>query len=255
MRSGRCAFGVSAGLTPLCLLTAPGLARAQAITFDLAELGQGADGSFTLRLLQLFALVTVISLAPSILIMVTSFTRVVVVLSLLRSAIGTATAPPNSVLVALALFLTFYIMSPTFESAYRQGIEPLVEAEIGWDEAFTRTAMPFRDFMLAQAREEDLQLFVSLSDVDRSQSPDELALSVLVPAFMISELRRAFEIGFLLYLPFIIIDLMVAALLMSMGMIMLPPVVISLPIKLIFFVLADGWHMIAGSLVKSFYGA
>ena len=214
----------------------------------------GAGGGVTERALQLVALITVLGLAPSILMMVTSFTRIAIVLSLLRSAIGTQTAPPNGVIVSLAVFLTAFVMAPTFRDAYRVGIEPLIGGQIQPAEAFERTAGPFRVFMLRHVREKDLALFVDLSRESQPARPDEVGLHVLVPAFMISELRRAFEIGFLLFLPFLIIDLVVASILMSVGMMMLPPVTVSLPFKLIFFVLVDGWSLVAGSLVQS-YGA
>ncbi|MEP0232994.1 flagellar type III secretion system pore protein FliP [Roseibium sp.] len=236
----------AAGLgTFLVLLAGPALA--QEIT-----VGFGEDASLTERAVQLVALLTILSLAPSILVMVTSFTRIVVVLSLLRSAIGLQTAPPNMVMVSLALFLSAFIMAPTLQTAYNEAVEPLVDGTIEFEQAYERAADPFRTFMLSQVREKDLALFQELSGGDTPESPEDLAMSTLVPAFMISELRRAFEIGFLLYLPFLIIDLVIASVLMSMGMMMLPPVVISLPFKLIFFVLVDGWNMVAGSLVKSF---
>ena len=219
------------------------------------SIGFGDDLTLTERAMQLIALITVLSLAPSILIMVTSFTRIVVVLSLLRTAIGLQTSPPNSVMVSLALFLTAFIMAPTFEQAYNSGIQPLVEGSIELPEAFDRTAVPFHAFMRQHVRENDLALFLDMAQQEAPATPEEISLQVLVPAFMISELRRGFEIGFLIFLPFIIIDLVVASILMSMGMMMLPPVVISLPFKLIFFVLVDGWNLLAGSLVKSFVGS
>lgn len=203
------------------------------------------------RALQLVALLTVLSLAPSILIMVTSFTRIVVVLSLLRTAIGTQTAP-NTVMTGLALFLTAFIMAPTFQTAYEQGVRPFIAGEIREQEAFERTAAPFRTFMLKHVRPTDLELFMDLSRQPRPATPEATPLQVLVPAFMISELRRAFEIGFLLFIPFLIIDLVVSSILISMGMMMVPPVTVALPFKLIFFVLVDGWRLVAGSLVQSF---
>src|SRR5437763_6773232 len=224
-------------------------AAAQTLTLDL-----GPGGGVTERALQLVALITVLSLAPSVLVMVTSFTRIVVVLSLLRSAIGTQTAPPNAVIVSLALFLTAFVMAPTFTAAYRTGIEPLVAGEIQPAEAFDRAARPFRAFMLRHVREKDLGLFLDMAPGTRPQGSEEVALQALVPAFMISELRRAFEIGFLLFVPFLIIDLVVASILMSVGMMMLPPATVALPFKLIFFVLVDGWSLVAGSLVQSYGG-
>ncbi len=223
--------------------------------------GQGFSLSFpegtglTQRALQLVALLTILSIAPSILVMVTSFTRIVVVLSLLRTAIGAQTAPPNSVLTALALFLTAFIMAPTFEEAYRTGIQPLVAGQIQEQEAFDRTVAPFRTFMLRHVREKDLELFFDLSKAAKPATPEATPLSILVPSFMISELRRAFEIGFLLFIPFLIIDLVVSSILISMGMMMVPPVTVSLPFKLIFFVLVDGWHLVAGSLIQSYGGS
>jgi flagellar biosynthesis protein FliP len=222
-------------------------ASAQSVTLTLPE-GTGV----TERALQLVALITILSIAPSILVMVTSFTRIAVVLSLLRTAIGTNTAPSNGVMIALALFLTGFIMAPTFQAAYDQGIQPLLANQIDQTQAFQRTTQPFKDFMLKNVREKDLALFMDMAREPRPDTPDQVSLRVLIPSFMISELRRAFEIGFLLFLPFLIIDLVVASVLMSMGMMMLPPVTVSLPFKLIFFVLVDGWNLVAGSLVQSY---
>ncbi len=241
----RRAAGIAAALTAL----AAGPAAAQAITLDL---GQG--GGVSERALQLVALITVLSLAPSILVMVTCFTRIVVVLSLLRTAIGTQTAPPNTVVTALALFLTAFVMAPTFQTAYDQAVVPRLADQIDDATAFQRGVAPFRTFMLAHVREKDLRLFQDLSREPAPEGPEAVSLRVLVPSFMISELRRAFEIGFLLFVPFLVIDLVVASVLMSMGMMMLPPAIVSLPFKLIFFVLVDGWSLVAGSLVQSYGG-
>jgi flagellar biosynthetic protein FliP len=230
----------------LVSLVAPAAAQDISINF-----GQGGGG-LTERVLQLIALLTVLSLAPSILVMVTSFTRIVVVLSILRTALGTATAPPNTVLVSLALFLTAFVMGPSFQRAYDVGVKPLLANQITTEQAFERSSGPLRDFMLKNVREKDLQLFLDMARAPRPAQAEELELRILIPAFMISELKRAFEIGFLLFLPFLIIDLVVASVLMSMGMMMLPPVVVSLPFKLIFFVLVDGWSLVAGSLVQSY---
>ncbi|MDH3241505.1 MAG: flagellar type III secretion system pore protein FliP [Alphaproteobacteria bacterium] len=238
-------------LAGLCLMFAAGTASpacAQALNFDFGD----GSGSSTGRILQLIALLTVLSVAPAILIMVTSFTRIVVVLSFLRSALGTQQTPPNMVLVSLALFLTGFIMAPVLEKAYKDGIAPLIAEEIQAPEAFEKSVAPVRGFMLSQVREQDLGLFLRLAKIEPPASAEQTPLKVLVPAFMISELRRAFEIGFLIFLPFLIIDMVVASVLMSMGMLMLPPVMISLPFKLIFFVLVDGWYLVAGSLVQSF---
>ena len=226
-------------------LVAPAAAQDISINF-----GQG--GGLTERVIQLIALLTVLSLAPSILVMVTSFTRIVVVLSILRTALGTATAPPNTVLVSLALFLTAFVMGPSFQRAYDVGIKPLIANQISTEQAFERSSGPMRDFMLKNVREKDLKLFVDMAHETAPATPEDLSMRIVVPAFMISELRRAFEIGFLLFLPFLIIDLVVASVLMSMGMMMLPPVTISLPFNIIFFVLVDGWYLVAGSLVQSF---
>ncbi|MER2520963.1 MAG: flagellar type III secretion system pore protein FliP [Bdellovibrionales bacterium] len=247
---------------------------AQAINFDM---GQGP--TTTARLIQIVLLVTVLSLAPSILIMGTSFTRIVIVLSFLRSALGTQQTPPNVVLISLALFLTLFIMQPTLDKAWENGIRPLMNNQIDEETSFARATEPFRDFMMKHVRQKDLALFVEMGKANDKQTTDnkklnqdnkvtpqpnkkpsetseaeEVPLRALVPAFMISELRRAFEIGFLLYLPFLIIDMVVASILMSMGMMMLPPSMISLPFKIIFFVLVDGWYLISGSLVQSYGG-
>lgn len=216
------------------------------------SLDMGESGSLTGRVIQLILVMTVLSLAPSILVMATSFVRIVIVLSLLRNAMGTQQTPPNIVLVSLALFLTFFIMAPTLNEAYTNGIQPLVNEEIEEAEAFTRTVAPFKLFMLTHVREKDLTLFIDLASTEQPATPMDTPITTLIPAFMVSELRRAFEIAFLLYIPFIVIDLVVASILMSMGMMMLPPIMIALPFKLIFFVLVDGWHLVAGSLVKSF---
>jgi flagellar biosynthetic protein FliP len=203
-------------------------------------------------MIQLIALVTVLSLAPSILVMVTSFTRIVVVLSFLRSALGIQQTPPNSVLISLALFLTAFIMMPTLERVYDEAVIPLVEQEVTELEALDLAAAPVREFMLGHVREQDLRLFMDMAQEDMPEAGQDVPMRALIPAFMISELKRAFEIGFLLFLPFLIIDMTVASILMSMGMLMLPPIMISLPFKLIFFVLVDGWYLVAGSLVQSY---
>ena len=225
-----------------------GPAAAQALNLDFGETG----GSFTGQLLRLIALLTILSLAPGILVVVTSFTRIIIVLSLLRSAMGIQQTPPNTVLVSLALFLTAFVMAPTLERAYDEGVAPLIAEEIDEEQAFERTVAPLREFMLAQVREADLGLFMDVAELPAVDSLEEIPLRVLIPAFMISELRRAFEIGFLIFVPFLIIDMVVASILLSMGMMMLPPIMISLPFKIIFFVLVDGWHLVAGSLIRSF---
>ena len=223
-------------------------ALAQSVTVDLG----GEGGSSTGRILELLALLTVLSLAPAILVTVTSFTRIIVVLSFLRNALGLQQTPPNIVLISLALFLTGFIMAPTLEKSYNDGVAPLIAEQIPESEALERAASPLHAFMSAHVRGQDLQLFAGIAKIDTATGPKDIPYRVLVPAFMISELRRAFEIGFLLFLPFLVIDLVVSSILMSMGMMMLPPVTISLPFKLIFFVLVDGWYLVAGSLVQSF---
>ncbi len=236
-------------LALLMVVLAPLAAHAQSLSVDL---GDAVDGQTTGRIVQLIALITVLSLAPSLLVMVTSFTRIVIVFSFVRSALGLQQTPPNTVLVGLSLFLTMFIMQPVFETAYDTAIAPLVNEEIKEEEALKRLGVPFHAFMMRQVRERDLRLFLDIAKIDKVESPEATPFRALIPAFMISELRRAFEIGFLVFLPFVIIDMVVASILMSMGMMMLPPVMIALPFKLIFFVLVDGWYMLAGSLVRSF---
>ena len=238
--------GIAAGLA----LGLAGPAAAQSFSLDFGEAGGEATG----RIVQIVLLITVLSLAPSILVMVTSFTRIVVVLSFLRTAIGTQQTPPNQVLVSLALFITVFIMMPTLEQAYDDGIEPLIAGEIEEAQAFERSLDPFRTFMMQHVREADVELFVDVAGIPDDEVREEMPMRVLIPAFMISELRRAFEIGFLIFIPFLIIDMVVSSVLMAMGMMMLPPIIIALPFKIIFFVLVDGWFMVVGSLVRSFGG-
>ena len=237
------ACAVFLGLT---LLSGPALA--QSITLDLGEEG----GDTTGRIIQMLILITVLSVAPSILIMITSFVRIVVVLSFLRTAMGTQQTPPNQVLIGLALFLTLFIMQPTFERAWEAGISPVIAGNMDEMEGFNRAVVPFREFMMRHVREKDLLLFTEIARVSDEEARENMPMRALIPAYLISELRRAFEIGFLLFVPFLIIDMVVASVLMSMGMMMLPPIIIALPFKIIFFVLVDGWYMTVGSLVKSF---
>lgn len=229
-------------------LAIPSSALAQTASVTMGK------GSVSGQAITLIMMLTVLSLAPGILMTVTSFTRIVVALSLLRTGIGAPGVPPNPVLISLALFLSFFVMAPTFQQAWEQGVNPYTNGRISEQQAFVRTSEPFRQFMLKHVHNDDLQLFADLSGkppVARAQVP----LTTLMPAFMISELRRAFEIGFLLLLPFLIIDLAVSAVLMAMGMMMLPPPTIALPMKIIFFVLVDGWALVAGSLIRSFGGS
>ena len=231
----------------LCLL--PGVAAAQAVNIDLGAAGQAGATS---RLVQLTALITVLSIAPSLLVMVTGFTRIVVVLSLLRSAIGAQGTPPNLVLIGLALFLTFYVMQPTMELSYTTGLLPMTEGRVSELEGLRLAAEPFRRFMSDNVRGADLQVFLDLAHMPPAPSADAAPWRALIPAFCIGELRRAFEMGFLLYLPFLVIDLVVGSVLMSLGMMMLPPSGVSLPFKLIFFVAVDGWRLVSGGLVQGF---
>lgn len=235
------------GVVFLALCSTPALA--QSINLNVG----GAEGGTTAsQIIQMVALITILSLAPSILMMVTSFVRIIVSLSLLRTALGLQATPPNMVIVSLALFLTFFIMAPTFNKAYEDGIKPLMAEKIKEDEAFKLTAAPFHDFMMRYTREKDLRLFADMAKMKEDMKPQDVPFHVLIPAFMISELRRSFEIGFLLFLPFLIIDMVVSSILMAMGMMMLPPSVVALPFKIIFFVLVDGWYLVVGSLVKSY---
>lgn len=202
--------------------------------------------------LQLMAVLTILSIAPSILIMTTAFIRIVVVLGFLRNAMSTQTTPPNMVLIGLSMFLTFYIMAPYWSQANDEGLQPYLAGQITQEEAIDRVVEPIREFMFRQTREADLALFVNLSDGPRPEGPEEVSTFVLIPAYMISELKTAFQIGFMIYVPFIVIDMIVASTLMSMGMMMLPPVMISLPFKILLFVMVDGWHLLIKSLIVSF---
>src|SRR5689334_7671928 len=223
-------------------------AEGASITIDLGNAARGQ----TSVVIQILALLTVLSLAPALFIMVTSFTRIVIVLSFLRQALGTQQVPPNQVLISLALFLTLFVMAPVGQAVYADAIQPVLNEQIGYEQAWTKGLVPIRAFMLRQVREKDLELFVDLAKMDTPSAPADLPIHVVIPAFILSELRIAFQIGFLIYIPFLIVDMVVASVLMSMGMMLLPPVVISLPFKLILFVLADGWNLVVGSLVKSF---
>lgn len=236
--------------TPAFLIATTAAAMAQQL--DLGALGN-ADGTTIGYIIQMFGLVTVLSVAPGILIMVTSFTRFIIAFSILRAGIGLQTTPANLILISLSLFMTFYVMAPTFDQAWNNGVRPLMNNEINETVALERIADPFRTFMLKHVRDKDFDLFADLAR-ERGQTVENqtVDLRILVPAFMISEIRRGFEIGFLIVLPFLVIDLIVATITMAMGMMMLPPTVVSLPFKLLFFVLIDGWNLLVGSLVRSF---
>ena len=254
------------GIVTLLLVAGPTVAQdAGGLLDDLAgaigDVPEGSDERATLsgRIIQLIALTTVLSVAPGLLVMMTSFTRFVIVLAILRMALGLNQTPPNIVLTSMALFMTFFVMQPVFEDAWERGVQPLINNEIAEEDAILRIGEPFKVFMFANTRPQDIELFQDIAAradgteaAPLPETPDEAAWRSLIPAFMISELRRAFTIGFLIFLPFLAIDLIVASILMSAGMMMLPPVLISLPFKIIFFVLIDGWYMLAGSLVESY---
>ncbi|MFD2741717.1 flagellar type III secretion system pore protein FliP [Sulfitobacter aestuarii] len=236
-------------LVTLLATAFPTLAIAQDLTISF-----GDDGSLSARTIQLFALITVLSLAPGIAIMVTCFPFLVTVFSILRQAIGLQQSPPNMLIVSLALFLTYFIMEPVFIDAWNDGIAPLLEEQIDIETAFARTLSPFRSFMAARVNSDTFYAMAELRSEPMTAEPQtDAPLSILIPSFLLSEITRAFQIGFLIFLPFLIIDLVVAAILMSMGMMMVPPAIVSLPFKLAFFVVADGWSLIAGSLVRSYF--
>ena len=230
----------SAGAEPLALPT---------VSVGMGKVSKPADVAVVL---QIFFMMTVLSLAPSLLMMTTSFTRIVVVLSFLRSALGTQQAPSNQIIVGLSLFLTFFIMAPVWQQVNTQALQPYKAQTISQEEAIKRAVAPVRKFMFSQVREKDLALFISLSKLPRPRNPDDIPTMTLIPAYMVSELKTAFQIGFLVFIPFLVLDMVVASVLMSMGMMMLPPVMISLPFKILLFVLVDGWGLVIGSLVKSF---
>ena len=236
------------------LLLTPTVTLGQAQMPSLESLIPSGDGTATGRMVQLILVITVLSVAPGLLMMVTCFTRFVIALSFLRAGLGLQTTPANLILISLALFMTFYVMAPTFDGAWQNGLKPLMENKINEQEAYARVAAPFKTFMRANVRERDLKLFEDLANekIRSRQEGADVEMRVLIPAFMISELRRGFEIGFLIVLPFLVIDMIVATLTMSMGMMMLPPTVISLPFKVLFFVLIDGWNLLIGGLVRSF---
>jgi flagellar biosynthetic protein FliP len=234
---------------PFALLSSEAVAQG----LDLNALLPTGGGSASGKIIQLLVMLTVLSVAPGLLIMITSFTRFVIALSFLRSGLGLQSTPANLVLISLALFMTFYVMAPTFNHAWDTGLKPLMENKISESEAFEKISQPFRAFMIAHVRDKDIKLFDSLT---KEQHPvgdsEKMGLQILIPAFMISELRRGFEIGFLIVLPFLVIDMIVAVLTMSMGMMMLPPTAISLPVKILFFILIDGWNLLVGSLIRSY---
>jgi len=237
----------------LILCLEPSVASGQPFSLPSVSLSIGGpDHSKASTTVQLIILLTILTVAPAILLMMTSFTRIVVVLSLLRHALSTQTLPPNQIIIGLALFLTFFVMAPTWQKINTQALQPYYEDRISGEEALELASKPIKDFMLRQTREKDLALFVKISGEKRPQKPEDVSLKTLIPAFVISELKTAFQIGFIIYLPFFVIDMVVSSVLLSMGMMMLPPIMISLPFKLLLFVLVDGWYLVVGSLVQSF---
>jgi len=237
-------------IAALCLSAASGVAQTlPKVSIEVGETTEPSDLSTTL---QIVLLLTVLSLAPSLLIMLTSFIRIAIVLSFLRHAMGAHQAPPNQLLVSLALVLTFFIMAPVADRAYQEGVKPYLEEQISGEEAYQKAVAPFRKFMLAQTREQDLALFVGIAGLDQPETSEDIPLQVLVPGFVISEMRTAFQIAFVIFIPFLVIDMVVASVLLSMGMMMLPPIIVSLPFKILLFVLVDGWYLLIKSLVESF---
>jgi len=240
------------GFLLLCLAI-PWVAQAQdvpSVTFNMQEGSDPEQVSMALKIL--FAL-TILTVAPTILLMTTSFVRVVIVLSFVRQAMGVRNMPPNQVIVGLALFLTIFIMSPVMQTMNSQALQPYLNEEIGEKKALTQAVEPMREFMFSHVREKDLRLLVNIADQERPDNLQDVSTMTLIPAFMISELKMAFQIGFMIFVPFLIIDMVTASVLMTMGMLMLPPVIISLPFKVLLFVLVDGWHLVVGSLVQSFH--
>jgi flagellar biosynthetic protein FliP len=242
-------------LAAFLLVPAAAWAQGQALPIPTIKIGVGEakDAGEVSILIQILILLTVLSLAPAILIMMTSFTRLVVVFSFLRLALGTQQMPPNQILIGLSLFLTFFIMTPVWSTVHEKALVPYQEKKISQSQAIDEALKPVRQFMFKQTREKDLALFVNMAKISKPKNKEEIPTTVLLPAYMISELKTAFQIGCLLYIPFLIIDMVVSSILLSMGMMMLPPVMISLPFKALLFVLVDGWNLIVGSLVKSFY--
>jgi len=251
IRAGRIIFIFTpvllAALVVITLASTPAVAQTESL-----EIRLNGDGKLTTPI-RIIILMTVLTVIPAILVSITSFTRLIIVMHFIRQALGTQTMPPNQVLIGLSLFLTFFIMQPVFERVNQQALEPLMSGEINEMEALDKAGVPMRQFMLRYTREKDLVLFTKIAGMQRPNTPDDISMRVLIPSFMISELKTAFQIGFVLYIPFLVIDMVVASILLSMGMIQLPPIMISVPFKLLLFVMVDGWNLIVGSLVKSFY--
>jgi flagellar biosynthetic protein FliP len=238
-------------LLGIALLSLPALALAQALPAVTSTAVPGGGTQYSLSI-QTLLLLTGLTFIPAIVLMMTGFTRIVIVLSLLRHALGTQTSPPNQVIVGLSLFLTFFVMAPTFDRIYVEAYQPLAENKITFPEALARGSVPMRQFMLKQTRTSDLELFTNIAKQPKPENADQVPMSVLIPAFVISELKTAFQIGFIIFIPFLIIDMVVASVLMSMGMMMMSPVIVAMPFKIMLFVLVDGWNLIVGSLVLSF---
>ncbi len=241
---------------PILFFVGLPLCNAWAVTFPIPSLELNVETATTPEevavVLEIIALLTILALAPAILILMTPFTRLVVVFHFLRQAMGTQSSPPNQVIIGLALFMTFFIIKPVTTDVYEKALNPYLERQISFDTAFDLAQKPIRNFLLINTRENDLALFVKGADIDKPETREDVSLLVLIPAYVISELKTAFIVGFVLYIPFLVIDMVVASVLLAMGMMMLPPVMISLPFKLMLFVLVDGWHLITGSLLKSF---
>lgn len=251
----RTAFPLPFALFALCLLALaawPATAFAQGLPGIVSTRGPGGSQTWSLSV-QTLVLLTSLSFLPALLLSMTSFTRILIVLGLLRTAIGTQSSPPNQILVGLSLFLTFFVMSPVFDKVHSEAYKPFSENRISAEQAMERGIQPFKQFMLKQTREADLALFARLANIEKMEGPEQVPLRILLPAFVISELKTAFQIGFTIFIPFLIIDLVVASVLMSMGMMMVPPATISLPFKLMLFVLVDGWQLLIGALAQSFY--
>ncbi|WP_454725055.1 MULTISPECIES: flagellar type III secretion system pore protein FliP [Cupriavidus] len=256
LRGGACqparlAFAAALAAACLALVLLPALAHAQALPGLTSRAGPGGSQTWSLSV-QTLVLLTSLSFLPAAMLMMTGFTRIIIVLGLLRNALGTATSPPNQVLVGLSLFLTFFVMSPVFDRVYTDAYKPLTENKISLEDAAEKAAVPLKAFMLKQTREKDLALFAQMAKAPEMQGPEDVQMRILVPAFVTSELKTAFQIGFTVFIPFLIIDLVVASVLMAMGMMMVPPATISLPFKLMLFVLVDGWQLLLGSLAQSF---
>lgn len=239
-------------LLTLIALFAPLVAQAQGLPTITVGIGEANEPAQVSTALQILILLTILSVAPSILLMMTSFTRIVIVLSFVRQALGTQSAPSNQIVVGLALFLTFFIMAPVFTQINDEALQPYLNEEISQEEALPLALEPLRRFMFSQVGEKDLQLLIDISGAPQPETMEDIGMLTLIPAFMLSELKRAFQMGFLLFVPFLMIDMIVASILMAMGMMMLPPIIVSLPFKILLFVLVDGWSLVIGSLVQSF---